>query len=75
MYAIRSYYEPLLSPDTLFVVISQSGETADTLETLKMAKAAGVITSYSIHYTKLYEPCFYARQQSRNGEKTPYVEP
>ena len=38
------YKEPLLLKDTLFVVISQSGETADTLETLKMAKAAGLKT-------------------------------
>jgi len=38
------YREPLLSPDTLFVVISQSGETADTLESLKMAKKAGLKT-------------------------------
>jgi glucosamine--fructose-6-phosphate aminotransferase (isomerizing) len=38
------YKEPLMTPDTLFVVISQSGETADTLETLKMAKAAGLKT-------------------------------
>jgi len=36
------YKEPLMSKDTLFVVISQSGETADTLETLKMAKKAGL---------------------------------
>jgi glucosamine--fructose-6-phosphate aminotransferase (isomerizing) len=36
------YKEPLLQNDTLFVVISQSGETADTLEALKMAKAAGL---------------------------------
>ena len=36
------YKEPLLSPDTLFVTISQSGETADTLEALKMAKRAGL---------------------------------
>jgi len=36
------YKEPLLTKDTLFVVISQSGETADTLEALKMAKAAGL---------------------------------
>ncbi len=36
------YKQPLLQKDTLFVVISQSGETADTLETLKMAKAAGL---------------------------------
>jgi glucosamine--fructose-6-phosphate aminotransferase (isomerizing) len=36
------YKEPLLSKDTLFIVISQSGETADTLEALKMAKNAGL---------------------------------
>ncbi len=38
------YREPLMNKDTLFVVISQSGETADTLETLKMAKNAGLKT-------------------------------
>ncbi len=38
------YKEPLLSKDTLFIVISQSGETADTLEALKMAKKAGLKT-------------------------------
>jgi len=38
------YREPLLTKDTLFIVISQSGETADTLETLKMAKKAGLKT-------------------------------
>jgi len=36
------YKEPLLTPNTLFVTISQSGETADTLEALKMAKKAGL---------------------------------
>ncbi len=36
------YRNAILTPDTLFVVISQSGETADTLETLKMAKKAGL---------------------------------
>ncbi|MDF1880944.1 glutamine--fructose-6-phosphate transaminase (isomerizing) [Sulfurimonas sp. MAG313] len=36
------YKQPLMTQDTLFVVISQSGETADTLETLKMAKKAGL---------------------------------
>jgi glucosamine--fructose-6-phosphate aminotransferase (isomerizing) len=36
------YKEPLLTTDTLFIVISQSGETADTLEALKMAKNAGL---------------------------------
>ena len=38
------YKEPVLSSDTLFIVISQSGETADTLEALKMAKNAGLKT-------------------------------
>ncbi|BDY12052.1 glutamine--fructose-6-phosphate transaminase (isomerizing) [Hydrogenimonas cancrithermarum] len=38
------YKEPLLTSDTLFIVISQSGETADTLEALKMAKKAGLKT-------------------------------
>jgi glucosamine--fructose-6-phosphate aminotransferase (isomerizing) len=38
------YKEPILTKDTLFIVISQSGETADTLEALKMAKKAGLKT-------------------------------
>ena len=38
------YRSPIMTEDTLFVVISQSGETADTLETLKMAKNAGLKT-------------------------------
>ena len=38
------YKESLLTDDTLFIVISQSGETADTLEALKMAKQAKLKT-------------------------------
>ena len=38
------YKEPFLSDDMLFIVISQSGETADTLEALKIAKNAGLTT-------------------------------
>ncbi|RXJ96819.1 glutamine--fructose-6-phosphate transaminase (isomerizing) [Arcobacter sp. AHV-9/2010] len=38
------YKDPLLTKDILFVVVSQSGETADTLEALKMAKKAGLKT-------------------------------
>ncbi len=38
------YKEPFLTDKTLFITISQSGETADTLEALKMAKAAGLKT-------------------------------
>jgi glucosamine--fructose-6-phosphate aminotransferase (isomerizing) len=38
------YKKPLLDKKTLFLVISQSGETADTLQALKMAKKAGMKT-------------------------------
>jgi glutamine---fructose-6-phosphate transaminase (isomerizing) len=38
------YKDPFLSKNTLFVVISQSGETADTLEALNIAKNAGLKT-------------------------------
>ncbi len=38
------YREPFLTKKTLFITISQSGETADTLEALKMAKRAGLKT-------------------------------
>ena len=39
------YRNPVVSPDTLFVTISQSGETADTLAALRAAKQAGYIGS------------------------------
>lgn len=35
------YRNPILHKDDLFIVISQSGETADTLAALRLAKAAG----------------------------------
>ncbi len=35
------YRDPVLSPDDLLIVISQSGETADTIAALREAKAAG----------------------------------
>ena len=38
------YREPLLTKNILFIPISQSGETADTLASLKMAKEAGLKT-------------------------------
>lgn len=38
------YRDPVMDTGGLFVVISQSGETADTLEVIKMAKAQGVST-------------------------------
>ncbi len=39
------YRKTVVSPDTLFVTISQSGETADTLAALREAKRAGYIGS------------------------------
>ena len=38
------YRQPLVSPDTLAIVISQSGETIDTLEALREAKKYGAKT-------------------------------
>ncbi|QKF64537.1 L-glutamine:D-fructose-6-phosphate aminotransferase [Campylobacter corcagiensis] len=38
------YKEPFLNKNSLFIVVSQSGETADTLEALKIAKDAGLKT-------------------------------
>ena len=38
------YKDALIKEDTLFIVISQSGETADTLEALKIAKEKGAKT-------------------------------
>lgn len=35
------YFDPLVDENTLVIIISQSGETADTLEALKLAKRKG----------------------------------
>ncbi len=42
------YRNPVVPPDTLFVVISQSGETADTLAALRHAKASGYLATLAI---------------------------
>ena len=42
------YRNVIVPPDTLFVTLSQSGETADTLEALRMAKNAGYIGTLTI---------------------------
>ncbi|MBA3880685.1 MAG: glutamine--fructose-6-phosphate transaminase (isomerizing) [Sphingobium sp.] len=39
------YRDPVLTPDQLGVVVSQSGETADTLAALRHMKAAGLTTA------------------------------
>jgi len=42
------YRSVVVPPRTLFVTLSQSGETADTLEALRMAKTAGYLGSLTI---------------------------
>ncbi|MFK8031772.1 MAG: glutamine--fructose-6-phosphate transaminase (isomerizing), partial [Gammaproteobacteria bacterium] len=42
------YRQVVVPPNTLFVTLSQSGETADTLEALRIAKDAGYIGSLTI---------------------------
>jgi glutamine---fructose-6-phosphate transaminase (isomerizing) len=42
------YRSVVVPPGTLFITLSQSGETADTLEALRMAKKAGYVGSLTI---------------------------
>ncbi|HEY5264015.1 MAG TPA: glutamine--fructose-6-phosphate transaminase (isomerizing) [Steroidobacteraceae bacterium] len=42
------YRNPVVTPDTLFVTISQSGETADTLAALRNAKQAQYLSTLTI---------------------------
>jgi glucosamine--fructose-6-phosphate aminotransferase (isomerizing) len=42
------YRSPLVPPDSLFVTISQSGETADTLAALRLAKQSGDLSQLAI---------------------------
>src|SRR5262249_35000392 len=42
------YRQPIVTPHTLAVVITQSGETADTLAALREAKRGGVAASIAI---------------------------
>ena len=42
------YRNPLVPQNSLFVTISQSGETADTLAALRLAKQSGYLSSLSI---------------------------
>ncbi|MDH3692667.1 MAG: glutamine--fructose-6-phosphate transaminase (isomerizing), partial [Gammaproteobacteria bacterium] len=42
------YRQAVVPPGTLFVTLSQSGETADTLEALRIAKQSGYIGSLTI---------------------------
>jgi glucosamine--fructose-6-phosphate aminotransferase (isomerizing) len=42
------YRDPVILPDTLFVTLSQSGETADTLAALRNAKRGGYLSTLTI---------------------------
>ncbi len=42
------YRQVAVPPNTLFLTLSQSGETADTLEALRMAKQAGYLGSLTV---------------------------
>ncbi|GAC1309421.1 MAG: glutamine--fructose-6-phosphate transaminase (isomerizing) [Steroidobacteraceae bacterium] len=42
------YREPVVTAETLFVTISQSGETADTLAALRNARSAGYLSTLAI---------------------------
>lgn len=42
------YRETVVHPNTLFIAISQSGETADTLAALRLAKTQGYLASLAI---------------------------
>jgi glucosamine--fructose-6-phosphate aminotransferase (isomerizing) len=42
------YRQPVITADTLFVTLSQSGETADTLAALRNARQAGYVSTLTI---------------------------
>ena len=42
------YRDVVVPPDTLFLTLSQSGETADTLEALRIAKQSGYVGSLTV---------------------------
>jgi glucosamine--fructose-6-phosphate aminotransferase (isomerizing) len=42
------YRHVVVPPNTLFITLSQSGETADTLEALRMAKTAGYLGALTV---------------------------
>lgn len=45
------YGDPILSPETMVLLISQSGETADTLAALRLAKKQGATTLAVVNVT------------------------
>jgi glucosamine--fructose-6-phosphate aminotransferase (isomerizing) len=60
------YGDPVIDPTTLVIAISQSGETADTIEAVRIAKAAGsgilgVCNVLGSHLTRLADGMLFTR--------------
>ncbi len=60
------YGDPVIDPTTLVIAMSQSGETADTIEAVKIAKEAGssllgICNVLGSHLTRLADGTLYTR--------------
>jgi glucosamine--fructose-6-phosphate aminotransferase (isomerizing) len=60
------YGDPVIDPTTLVIAMSQSGETADTIEAVRIAKAAGsdvlgICNVLGSHLTRLADGMLYTR--------------
>jgi len=60
------YGDPVIDPTTLVIAISQSGETADTIEAVRIAKASnsgilGICNVLGSHLTRLADGMLYTR--------------
>ena len=60
------YGEPVIDPTTLVIAMSQSGETADTIEAVRIAKAAGagvlgICNVLGSHLTRLADATLFTR--------------
>jgi glucosamine--fructose-6-phosphate aminotransferase (isomerizing) len=60
------YGDPVIDPTTLVIAMSQSGETADTIEAVRIAKASGssvlgVCNVLGSHLTRLADGMLYTR--------------
>jgi glutamine---fructose-6-phosphate transaminase (isomerizing) len=60
------YGEPVIDPTTLVIAMSQSGETADTIEAVRIAKAAGsgllgICNVLGSHLTRLADGMLFTR--------------
>ena len=56
------YREPILGPRTLVVSISQSGETADTLQAIRHAQVTGLPRALDLQHPRLLDPARVRRR-------------